>query len=208
MVDKIDRPEAPPAYFITRAKDAKESQHEQKGQRDEEGERRQKEQAEKDWSKFDRKTTVIKPLQTKREKIARCLFRTVVLHGGVATLQVDVMWKDGHKTDGALVLLARLDDYLKLKRFAKGQEVPEEFWSRQGRVDLGIIQVISSAPQSREISGMRAGELPVDEGKPRSLLEVAGLTDGRCRRIRWGAVAAYLILAAIAALVAAAALMP
>ncbi|HPM41185.1 MAG TPA: hypothetical protein PLY45_01960 [bacterium] len=206
MVDKIDRPEAPPAYFITRAKDAKESQHEQKGQRDEEGEQRQKEQAEKDWSKFDRKTTVIKPLRTSREKVARCLFRTVVLHGGVATLQVDVIWKDGHKTDGALVLLARLEDYLKLKKFAKGQEVPEEFWSKQGRVDLGIIQVISSSPQSREIKGTRAEESPADEGKTGSLLEAAGLVEGKSRRVRWGVVAAYAIFAAIAALVAAAAL--
>lgn len=144
MVDKIDRPDAPPPYFITRPKDAKESQHQQSQQREEQEKRRQKELLEKDWSKFDRRERVIRAVRTARDQIDRCLFRGVFLHSGVGTLQVDVIWKDRRRTDGALVLLRRLEDYLRLKRLRPGEEVPDKFWSRGSMVELGVIQLISS----------------------------------------------------------------
>lgn len=199
MVDKIDRSEAPPAYFITRPKDAKESQHQQKEQGDEQEQRRKQETSEKAWSKFDRRTTVIRPLRAERDTIARCLFRTVVLHSGVGTLQIDVVWKDGRTTNGALVLLARLEDFFRLKKFAAGQEVPEEFWARGAHVELGIIEVLSpGGPQERRDGGYRGAAAP-ETPRQRSLLEHLRIVDPTSKRVRWGVVAAWLIFAAIAA---------
>ena len=190
MVDKIDRSEAPPAYFITRPKDAKESQHENKERGDEEGERRQKEQAELEWSKFDRRTTAIRPLKASRAEISRCLFRGVFLHSGVGTLQIDVIWRDGRRTLGALVLLPRLEDYLRLKKFAAGQDVPDAFWSRNGAVELGIISAIS--PGQQQSRGIPSGESHAVQTRRRggSLFAAMGAVD-RSGRINWGVVAIY-----------------
>lgn len=201
MVDKIDRPEAPPAYYITRPKDAKESQHEQQGRKDEEGDRRRKEEAEKEWSKFDRRTTVIRPHSARREQIKRCLFRGVFLHSGVGTLQLDVVWKDGHTTPGALVLLARLEDYLRLKKFAPAQEVPDTFWSRGGKVEMGLIQVISSGVPAREGSRKGPGAKKPPPSPASSALESMGIVGGEGRRVQWGIVALYAIFAAIAVMI-------
>ena len=198
MVDKIDRSEAPPAYFITRPKDAKESQHQQKEEGDEQEQRRKQETSEKAWSKFDRRATTIRPLRAERVKIARCLFRAVFLHGGVGTLQIDVIWKDGHSTNGALVLLARLEDFFRLKKFAAGQEVPEEFWARGALVELGIIEVLSpGTPTERGDAGARGAAASAAPLR-RPLLARMGIVDAAAGRVSWGAVAAYLILAAIA----------
>jgi len=203
MIDKIDRPEAPPAYYITRPKDAKESQHEQQERKDEEGERRRKEASEKEWSKFDRRTTVIRPHSARREQIRRCLFRGVFLHSGVGTLQLDVIWRDGHKTAGALVLLARLEDYLRLKKFSPGQEVPDTFWSHGGKVEMGLIQVISSGVPSRQGARTEAegrGARKTSPASP-SALEAAGILKHSGRGIRWGVLAVYALLAGIALMI-------
>lgn len=145
MVDKIDRSEAPPAYFISRSKDAKESQHQQSQGRDEQEQRYQKEITERSWEKFDKRTRTVKAFRTRRDQILRCLFRSVILHNGIGTLQLDVIWKDGHQTSGALVLLKKLEDYLKLKRFGPGQEIPDTYWSHGEMVELGIIELIAAS---------------------------------------------------------------
>lgn len=164
MVDRIDKPDAPPPYFISRPKDAKESQHQQSQQREEQEKRRQKELLEQGWGKFDRRTRVVRAVRAARAEISRCLFRTVFLHSGVGTLQIDVLWKDGRRTDGALVLLGKLEDYLKLRRFAPGQEVPDSYWSRGATVELGVIEVISPGPAFP--AGPAAAARPAQAQKP------------------------------------------
>lgn len=203
MVDKIDRPEAPPPYFITRAKDAKESQHQQSQQREEQEKRRQKELLEKNWSKFDRRERVIRAIRTTRDQIDRCLFRGVFLHSGVGTLQIDVHWKDGRRTEGALVLLGRLEDYLRLKRFRLGQEVPDRFWSRGTAVELGVIQLISSGttfPSPAAPSGAKAAAPPPPPA-PSRILSALGLLEAGSRRFNWGVLVLYAAGIAITILV-------
>lgn len=196
MIDKIDRPEAPQPYQITRPKDAKEDQHRQPDQREEQEKRYQKELSEKEWKKFDRRTIVIKPLRADKNAIARCLFRAVGLRSGVGTLQIDVVWKDGKTTQGALVLLARLEDFIKLKKFKPGQQVPDEFWSRGSAVELGIPQIIttpSAFPDQR--SAPKQG--PAGKSIRGNILSSLKIADIKSRRINWGIVALYVFLVAV-----------
>jgi hypothetical protein len=196
MVEKIDRPEAHSPYQITRPKEAKEDQHRQPDQREEQEKRYQKELSEKDWEKFDQRTRVIKPLKVARQKIERCLFRNVNLRSGVGLLQVDVVWKDGNITRGALVLLARLEDFIKLKHFRAGENVPDEFWSRGGMVELGILQAASASqawPSGERAPGPQQAKRSISRG----IFSALKIADSESSRINWGIVALYLFLAAI-----------
>lgn len=198
MVDRIDRPEAPPPYQITRAKDAKENQHREPDQRGEQEKRYQKQIAEKEWTKFDRRTTTIKPLSVPRESVARCLFKGVRLHNGVGILAVDVHWKDGRTTAGALILLARLDHFVRLNKFVQGQEVPDEFWAHGATVEFGIVQVVSAgtnmqpaaAPDGKKAAAMRSRV-------PSKVAAAFGITDSMGHRINWGIVSLYIFLFSI-----------
>lgn len=201
MVDRIDRSDAPPPYYITRPKDAKESQHQQSEQREEQEKRYQKENAEQAWGKFDRRERTVRALRVSRDQIARCLFRQVVLHSGVGTLQIDVLWRDGRRTNGALVLLRRLEEYLRLKRFTPGQEVPDEFWSRGTMVELGIVQLVGAAVPPMPRAGPSPGGPSVALSKPpHAWLRALRVIDVEGRHIRWGMVALYATGAAVAAI--------
>lgn len=146
MVEKIDRPDAPLPYQITRPKDAKEDQHRPPSQREEQERRYGKDLAEKAQEKFGGRRITVKSIRVARNNIVKCLFRTVALSKGVGILQVDVFWKDGKSTNGALVAVGDMRQFIELKKFAAGREVPEEFWARGEVVELGIIQAAPSAP--------------------------------------------------------------
>ncbi|MFH0800459.1 MAG: hypothetical protein V2A66_09815 [Pseudomonadota bacterium] len=197
MVEKVDRPEAPNPYQITRAKDAKEDQHKPPDEREDQEKRYKKQIEEKEWSKFDRHATTIKPVRVARDQILRCLFRGTNLRSGVAILSVDVHWRDGRKTPGALILLSRLEDFIRLKKFLPGQEVPDEFWGRGPAVELGIIQAAAgSAVPEMENRVVAAHEKP---RRPARWLSAIGLTKGDGRRINWGILVLYIFLFAVVA---------
>lgn len=198
MIDKIDRPEAPKTYQITRAKDAKESQHQQLNQREEQEKRRQKEITEKQWGKFDKRTTTIKPLRAARSDIAHCLFRGVSLHSGMGLLQVDIIWTNGNSTNGALVLLGTLEDFIALKKLGPGQQVPDKFWARGNAVDFGIIEVIAGGAAPPAIEPEKMPSAPEIKKKAR-LLSALGILDQGGTRINWGIIALYVFLLAIVA---------
>lgn len=196
MIDKIDRPEAPQPYQITRAKDAKESQHQQSHQREGEEKRRQKELTEKQWEKFDRRTTTIKPMRAARADIARCLFRAVSLHSGMGILQVDVIWKDGRATNGALVLLGTLEDFIALKKMNPGEPVPDKFWARGSTVEFGILQVLTAGTNLPAAAEEKKTPAPAPK-KAASILSRLGILDQARQKISWGIVALYVFLLSI-----------
>ena len=191
MVEKIDRPDAPHPYQISRAKDAKEDQHRPPSEREEQERRYQKELAEKEWGKFDSRSITIKPLRVARESVERCLFRSISLNKGIGTLQVDVVWKDGRTTKGALVLVPKLDKFLQLKKLSLGQEVPDQFWSKEQIVEFGIIQIVSQStgfPRSK-----RPEEITATARTKTGLLDNLNLVD-LSGKINWNTAGLYLFL--------------
>jgi len=199
MVEKIDRPDAPPAYRITEAKKTDEDQHQQQDQRDDAEKKYQKQLDGKDWTKYGRRTTVIKPVRVPRERIAKCIFRSVSLYKGIGILQVKVIWKDGRTTEIALIRVPHLEDFTRLKKLSPGNEVPVEFWGSGPQVELGIPQSISSSgPIHFDQIKRQEKESPVkrESGVDRLLIAL-GIINRGTGGISWGMVAFYLFLVAI-----------
>ncbi|MBI4126350.1 MAG: hypothetical protein HY465_02535 [Deltaproteobacteria bacterium] len=147
MVERIDRPEAPPPYQITRTKESKESLHQGSNPREEAEEKFRKElENNKEWGKFHRREVTVRPMRVKRDAIERVLFRAAVLRSGTAILVGDIVWKNGQTTEGALFLLARVEDYFRLKSLRPKSDVPESFWALGNDIDIGI-------PEERGSSG-------------------------------------------------------
>ncbi len=195
MIDKIDRSEAPPPYRINQPKETKEDQHQQQNPREEMEREYQRRLEGKQWSKFGQRARTIKPVRVARERISHCLFKAANLHSGIGILQVDVHWKDGRVTANALMLITRLEDFIKLKKLRQGDKVPEELWARGPVVEMGIVQTIS------ESGSFRAQEFRGDAATPikprQSLLSLIGITYGEPRRTNWGLALMYAFIAAL-----------
>lgn len=199
MIDKVDRPETPAPYVIREAKQTKEDRHQQHNPR-EDAEREQRKQIEgKEWKKFGRQSAVIKPLRVPRERIARCLYRGATLHSGIGTLMVDVAWRDNRLTRGALMLITRLEDFIRLKKLRPGEAVPEELWAKGPMVELGIIQRVKGGGgfPGKDIGGKGAQEKQVQQQRKPDPLRFIGVVDGR-GKTNWGLVLLYAFLIALA----------
>lgn len=195
MIDKIDRPEAPPPYRIGQAKETKEDQHQQQNPREEMEEEYKRRLEGKEWSKFEQRARTIKPLRVARDRIVRCLFKGSNLHSGVGILQVDVHWKDGRVTRDALMLITKLEDFMRLKKLAPGAVVPEELWARGPVVEMGIVQTMSESGSfpSSEFGGRE--QKPVRRSK--SLVQWFGIVSGEPRKINWGLLLMYVFIIAL-----------
>lgn len=196
MIERINKPEAPTPHRVEQAKQTKEDRHQQHNPKDD-AEREQQKQIEGgDWKKYGRQNATIKQVRVPRERIARCLYKAVTLHSGIGTLMVDVVWKDGKVTRGALLLVTRLEDFIKLKKLKPGEEVPEELWAKGPVVELGIIQRIAAGGgiPGKEIGRPREQQQEVRR-KP-DLLETIGLVN-RERKVSWGIVLLYAFLIAL-----------
>ncbi len=202
MVEKVDRPDASPPWRITAPKESREDQHQQQDQREEQEKRYQKQLEGRDWKKFGTRTVVIKPMRVPREQIDRCLFRAIAMRSGVGTLQAAIRWRDGRETKVALILLRRLEDFLRVKKLAPGAVVPKDIWGREETVEIGIPQIIeNSAAAGRTLSGgerRTTAEGPARRRRPPPALVTLGLLDRTTGRIRWGIVLTYLALIAFA----------
>ncbi|MFH1831161.1 MAG: hypothetical protein ABH871_10395 [Pseudomonadota bacterium] len=201
MIEKIDRPEAPPPYSVREAKQTKEDRHQQREPR-EDAEREQKKQLEeKEWEKFGRRDTTIKPLRVARDKISRCLYRAVTLHSGIGTLMVDVSWVDGRWTRGALMLVTRLEDFIRLKKLAPGQEVPLDLWARGPMVEMGIVQRTADSGKfpGRDLASKK--EAPEQKEAKPTLLQKIGIKD-KAGKTHWELALLYAFLVAMVVMAA------
>jgi hypothetical protein len=194
MIDKIDRPDAHSPYRIGEAKQTKEDQHQQQNPKEELERQYQKRIEGKEWSKFGRKTTVVKPLHLPREEIARCVFRSVSLHSGTGILQVDVHVRDGRTIRGALMLITKLEEFIQLKKLLPGQLVAEELWAKGPTIEMGIVQHLTEAGLPGEEIRGRPSPARKEVPARRSWIERAGLVDRQSRRTNWGLAALLLLL--------------
>lgn len=198
MVEKVDRPEVPRPYEITRPKDAKEDQHREPDQREEQERKYQRQLSEKNWSKFGERAATIKPVKVDRTKISRCLFRGASLHNGIGLMQMDVIWVDGKITAGALFLLKNLEDLIRLRKYKPGEEIPESFWVRGPTVELGIIQQTAANVRFTPAEKTEPGVQVAAQKRKWGFFSAVGIINDRDKKINWGIVALYLFLISIA----------
>jgi len=191
MVEKIDRPETKPIYKIREAKQTKENLHQQQNGR-ENAEKEYKKQLEgnqKEWKKFGRRSMVIKPVHASCDRISRIVFKGINLYKGIGILHVDIVWKDGRRTNGAL-LRANMDEYLRLRRIPIGKDIPSDFWHRGETLEIGILQSMGSSgpfPIHTYGNGDTENE-PSDKSDASSFIKFLaklGLVDSATKRPNW-----------------------
>lgn len=194
MVDRVDRPEAAPHYRINAAKDAKENQHQQQNPKEDLERRYQKELAEEKWQKFDRKTVAIRPYRAPKETVERCLFISVNMHGGLVILRADIHWKDGKKTLGVFIILNSLQDFVALRKFKVGQDVPEIYWVRGNYIEMGIAEAPTRAPTHEQLSKLNTSDTQATSASGHDLLITLGIRNKGNRRINTGIIIIYCII--------------
>jgi hypothetical protein len=199
MVDKVDRPEAPPTWRI---KEAKRTQDDRPSQQQQESAEKKKEKFEKrnegTWQKFDSRSMIVKPMRIPLRDIKSVIFRNVTMHSGITTMEGDLHWTSGRVTEGAMFGIGGFDEFVKAKRFQPGQEVPREVWAKSDPLEVGIPQ--ERAPSGpfameeieRQVAAKRTGTPP---RKKRGLLSMLGLIDANTGQFQWAVFILYAIIA-------------
>ena len=199
MVDKVDRPEAPPTWKIkepARTKDDRRSRQQEES-KEQKKEKFEKQREEGRWQKFDSRTMVIKPVRVPLRDIKGFRFCSVTMHSGVATMEADLEWTSGRITEGTMLRLSGFEDYVKAKRLSVGNMVPREMWAKEDPLEVGI-------PQVRASSGsFAAKELEREDREARrqrpqvkrSLLTAIGLKNKRTGQFQWSMLILYGIIA-------------
>lgn len=145
MVDKIDRPEAPPAYAITGTTETKRDKpQDQKGQED--LPTFQKENPSLFKEKFQGGAGVGKTIHLPISEIRMFKFRRAVPRHGAPVVEADLVLKDGKMVEGISFLLQHLQDFLKIKNLRIGDPIPDIFWKKGETMELTIRPPSSSGP--------------------------------------------------------------
>lgn len=144
MVEKIDRPEAPPPYFIqgTLATKRDRQQQESRPPPDEFS----GSHAAPEWQRIYSTTTNRRYMKVRREDIGRCYFRQTLMQRGVALLEADIELKDGRIIKNAQMILPSREQYWVLKKLQPGQEMPLELYFKEAMIEISI-PGLAKAPQ-------------------------------------------------------------
>lgn len=133
MVDRIDKPDAPPSYMVKSPTETKKDKpKEQKGQEDLPTFQHSKQSLYQE--KFQGSSDALKTIQVPIAEIRKLVFHRATPHLGVPTAVADLVWKDGKVLEGASFLLRNWQDFLKIKNLKPGEPIPEPYWNFRGEV--------------------------------------------------------------------------
>lgn len=200
MVDKVDRPEARTPYRINEPTHAKGNQPQGGGQQQEEA-NYQQEKEQKEWGKFHATQLTIKPVRVAREKLRACYFNYTTIRQGVPLLVADLAWANGQTTEGAHFILPRHEDFLKLRAYRRGQEVPDAFWAHSDEVEIGIPELHGTSGKFRVPNFETSPSGRSSSTAPPPWAIALGLIDAATRKIRWGFILGLLFVMTIGFLV-------
>lgn len=145
MVDKIDRPEAPPAYQVVATTATKDNRGQSQPQQQEDEFSSPGTEAE--WRRFHGRIQDRKLLKIRREDITRAIFRQALLQRRAAIVETDLELSNGQVLQQSQFLLSRLDEFWQWKGYAIGQEIPLTMLLREPYVEVSVPQH-GGVPQS------------------------------------------------------------
>ena len=146
MVDKIDKPEAPPPYAITSTTETKRDKpQDQKGQED--LPTFQKESPSLFKEKFQEGFGVLKTIRVPLAEIEKLLFRRATPRHGTPTAEADLVLKNGKIVERVSFLLQNWQDFLKIKNLKIGEMIPNTLWHYAStHLEVTIWQPPTSGP--------------------------------------------------------------
>jgi len=196
MVEKIDRPELRPLYEVREPKETKENlHHQQQGRKNAEKQyKKQLESGNEEWRKFGRKSITIKPATIECRRIQQITIKSASLHRGAGMAHIDIHWKDGRKTENAILHLGGIEAYLKVRSLPSGSKLPDEFWKHESLLEIGIIQDLGTSGSfpAHDING--APKTRHNRGGKKGILEKMWIRSLESGEINWAVVVFYLII--------------
>ncbi len=152
MINRIDKTD--PLYRVNASKETKKDPHRESKQ-DKNQQKQQKKKSKgkyqsipsnnADWNKFGSSSNVLRFITVPCARIKQCIYKTVYMHHGNAQAQIDILWIDDRITEGALLKLNSMDNYIALKKLKSNDPLPSFFWEDKDELELGIIQTMHSS---------------------------------------------------------------
>ncbi|MBI2341841.1 MAG: hypothetical protein HYU98_03815 [Deltaproteobacteria bacterium] len=158
-VEKVDKPEPPPTYYVESAvetKDDRGRRQNQQGQSDEYS----GSHAAPGWQKIYASASNRRYFKLRREDIAKAWFRGTAMQRGISLAELDIQIKDGKILKGAHVILPTREDFWTLKSFQPGQEVPLNIFVKEPFVEISLPgPKTAPAPQTSQSSAKTAVQI-------------------------------------------------
>lgn len=137
MVEKIDKPEPPPTYYVQPTVETKRDRGGQGGPQQQSDEYSGSHAA-PGWQKIYAAASNRRYLKLRREEIVRAWLRGTIMQKGISLAEVDVEIKDGRILKGAHVILSTREDFWTLKKFQPGQEVPLNMLIKEPVLEISL----------------------------------------------------------------------
>ncbi len=185
MVEKIDRPEAPPAYAVREPTESKRDKPKEE-RRQEDLPTFQRQGADPYRGKFQSEAPS-KTFKVPLEEIGRLNFLRAVPRHGVPMADADLVWKDGTKIPGVSFLIKNWQDFMKLKNLKSGEPIPADFWNYGGNfLEITMRSTNVSGPWRLKEIENEASPLPPPSAKQRDW-----------KKVMWGVAVGVAILIVI-----------
>lgn len=137
MVEKIDKTEPPPPYFIQATTETRRDKERESGQQRESDEYSGSHAA-PDWQKIYAAAANRRYLKIRREDIARAWFKGTAMQRGISLVEVDLEIKDCRILKSAHIILPTREDFWTLKKFQPGQELPLNMIVRDTVLEISV----------------------------------------------------------------------
>lgn len=139
MVDKIDRPEPPPAYRVVATAGAKDEQGQSQAQSQQDDEFSSP-GTPAEWRKLHGRMQDRTLLRLRREDIRHVSFRRAIMQSRAGILETDVELTNGQMLQHAQFLIPRLDEFLHWKGYLPGQDLPLPALLREPYIEVSVPQ--------------------------------------------------------------------
>src|SRR3989338_4728342 len=135
MVEKIDKPDPSPAYFIQSTTETKDDRG---GGKQQQSDEYSGSHAAPGWQKLYAASSSDLYVKLVRENVARVWFRNTIMQKGISFAEIDIETKDGRILKNAHVILAAREDFWTLKKFQLGQEIPLNLIVKEPVLEISI----------------------------------------------------------------------
>lgn len=153
MVDKVDRPDAPPAYAVRAPTESKRDKPKEERRQEDLPTFKKRDEADLYREKFQQETGAIKTVKVPAAEIQAFLFKKAIPRQGSPMADAELVLKEGKKILNVGFLLKGWQEFMKIKNLKPGEVIPPEFWNYQGpQVEITIRSITTSGPWNlREI---------------------------------------------------------
>lgn len=193
MVDKVDRPKPVESWRVKPSKEAKDRGPDDRDSysgddspEDEFSNPGTNEQ----WAKFHTTTESRRVIKTPRTEIKHIWFRKASFRHNLTLIECDVELKSGAFHSSAQYIMPRMEDYLRFKGYAVGQEVPVTDLMHEQIVELSLL-VRRAPPATKPLKKHSDNE---SRKKEVLKLKIWSLFDQKTGTVRWQAVLFYMLV--------------